>query len=499
MKTIIKWLSGILITIVILAALAYMALAVYYHDRFVLGTWAGGHYITGLSVSQAAELLNSEYEATDITVIDKDGKKYTISSNDIDVKADYTQSLNTAFDRQNVISWIYNMVNGKELTMVPEITYDEEYLEKLVLLWPCFDLEEEDRGIEIVNIVDEGYQLINTMEDVPVYDEIIKQVDIAIRSGDSEVDLSTFDACYTDLELTDEMISVKKTYDKVSEVQETGIVYKFGDQEISFDGSFVSEAIVTKEQATDMSLQKAKKNQPGSGMFIIDGQEASFPKEYSEENGFVVDSSGNLIISESALYESVQELCGQYSTVGGVRSFTTSLGETIKVEGGTYGNKIDNDKEFEYLISSILEGTKETHEPSYEQLAAEQGTDDIGDTYVEISISDQHIYYYKDGELVLDSDIVTGNVKLGRDTPTGVYYVYGKAKNRYLRGRGYVSFVKYWMPVYKGVGMHDASWRDEFGGDIYLDAGSHGCINLPTEIASQLYEYVEIGTPVVIY
>ena len=55
------------------------------------------------------------------------------------------------------------------------------------------------------------------------------------------------------------------------------------------------------------------------------------------------------------------------------------------------------------------------------------------------------------------------------------------------------------MPVYKGVGMHDASWRDEFGGDIYQNEGSHGCINLPTDKAEELYGYVEIGTPVVIY
>ncbi|MCR5770169.1 MAG: L,D-transpeptidase/peptidoglycan binding protein [Butyrivibrio sp.] len=499
MKTIIKWLSGIFIVIVIMTALAYMALAVYYHDHFVFGTWARGHYITGLSVSQAAELLNEEYETADLTVKDKEGKKYEINAEDIGVKADFTASLQTAFDRQNVVSWIVNTISGKELTMVPEITYDEDALEKAVSLWPLFDLKEEDRTIEIVNVAYEGYQLIDTMDDVPVYDEILKQVDIAVRSGVGELDLENFDSCYKDLELTDKMESVKKTYEKISKLQDTGIVYKFGSQEIEFDGSFISDAIVTEEQLEDMSSQKTRKSEPGSGEFISGGEEVSFPKSYSIENGFIVDYAGNLILSESALYESMQELCGQYDTVGAARSFISNDGDTIKVNGGTYGNKIDNDKEFEYLISSILSGTKETHEPFYEQLAAEQGTDDIGDTYVEISIDDQHLYYYKDGELVLDCDIVTGNVKLGRDTPTGVYYVYGKAKNRYLRGRGYVSFVKFWMPVYKGVGIHDASWRDEFGGDIYTDSGSHGCINLPSDKAEELYGYVEVGTPVVIY
>ena len=107
-----------------MAALVYMALAVYYHDRFVLGTWARGHYITGLSVSQAAELLNSEFEASDLVVIDKEGKRYEVKASEIGVKADFTSSLQTAFDNQNVISWIYYMVNGKELIMAPEITYE---------------------------------------------------------------------------------------------------------------------------------------------------------------------------------------------------------------------------------------------------------------------------------------------------------------------------------------------------------------------------------------
>lgn len=499
MKTIIKWLSGIFIGIVIAAAMVYMALAVYYHDRFVLGTWARDHYITGLSVSQAAELLNSEYVYSDLTVIDKEGNTYEVKASDIGVKADFTSSLQEAFDNQNVISWIYNMVNGKEVVVAPEITFEEDALQRIVSKWSAFDLKDENRGIEIVYVVDEGYQLIDTMGDVPVYDEILNQVGIAVRSGQSELDLASFESCYKDLELTDEMKSVKRTYEKISKVQDTGITYMFGNQEIAIDGSFIGDAIVTQDQVQDMSAQKPKKKQPGSGLFICGGEEVSFPKEYHNENGFIVDSKGNLIISESALYESVNELCGQYNTVGGVRNFVNYAGKTIEVGGGTYGNKIDSSKEFDYLISSIIAGTKETHEPAYEQLAAEQGDDDIGNTYIEISIEDQHLYYYQDGVLVLNCDIVTGNVSRGRDTPTGVYYVYGKARNRYLRGRGYVSFVKFWMPVYKGVGIHDASWRDEFGGDIYLDEGSHGCINIPNDKAEELYGYVEIGTPVIIY
>ena len=74
-----------------------------------------------------------------------------------------------------------------------------------------------------------------------------------------------------------------------------------------------------------------------------------------------------------------------------------------------------------------------------------------------------------------------------------------KQKNRVLRGPGYASPVKYWMPVKGGIGIHDARWRKEFGGDIYLTDGSHGCINMPPSKAKELYNMLSIGDRVVLH
>lgn len=76
---------------------------------------------------------------------------------------------------------------------------------------------------------------------------------------------------------------------------------------------------------------------------------------------------------------------------------------------------------------------------------------------------------------------------------------YFKQKNRVLRGANYATPVKYWMAVDGRIGIHDASWRKEFGGDIYLTDGSHGCINTPLEKVQELYDMVEIGTPVIMF
>ena len=128
-----------------------------------------------------------------------------------------------------------------------------------------------------------------------------------------------------------------------------------------------------------------------------------------------------------------------------------------------------------------------------------RGLDDIGGTYIEIDMTEQKMYYYVEGELSLETDVVTGHTGGGHGTPSGIYYVYAKERTRILRGPGYASFVKYWMPVRGGIGIHDANWRSVFGGTIYKTNGSHGCINTPTAVMTQLYDGAEIGTPVIMF
>jgi len=59
--------------------------------------------------------------------------------------------------------------------------------------------------------------------------------------------------------------------------------------------------------------------------------------------------------------------------------------------------------------------------------------------------------------------------------------------------------VKYWAPFNGGEGLHDAWWRENFGGDIWLYAGSHGCINVPAEVMPDVLANIEVGEAVVIY
>ncbi len=148
-------------------------------------------------------------------------------------------------------------------------------------------------------------------------------------------------------------------------------------------------------------------------------------------------------------------------------------------------------------------------ELSYSHKAKGTSDNDLGDVYVEISIDRQTMWCYKNGQLVVETPVVTGDIsKEGRATPkNGCWPIFWKTTEYTMKGPKdangqpeYTAFVHYWMPFNGGVGIHDlASRGNNFGGDIYKTNGSHGCINTPLEAAKTIYETVSVGTPVIVY
>ena len=122
----------------------------------------------------------------------------------------------------------------------------------------------------------------------------------------------------------------------------------------------------------------------------------------------------------------------------------------------------------------------------------------IADTYVEVDIDNQHMTYYVDGEVFVDTDVVTG-YPYGNWTPPGMYRVQNIHEDQWLSGDDYHVFVEYWVGFHGAYGIHDASWRDIFGGKHYLTNGSHGCANTPTEPMRIIHANIEVGTPVLVH
>ncbi len=122
-----------------------------------------------------------------------------------------------------------------------------------------------------------------------------------------------------------------------------------------------------------------------------------------------------------------------------------------------------------------------------------------GGDYVEIDLTAQHLWVYRNGAVVVETDFVSGNVSQNYATPNGVFSIYKKATNAWLAGPDWLDFVSYWIPFYGGIGMHDATWRSVFGGEIYKFNGSHGCINMPYSITGKIFSNVTVGMRVLVH
>lgn len=123
----------------------------------------------------------------------------------------------------------------------------------------------------------------------------------------------------------------------------------------------------------------------------------------------------------------------------------------------------------------------------------------LGNTYAEVDIDNQRVTFIKNGQLVVSTDVVTGQPN-GHQTPTGLYYSHNKQTNCTLVGDDYRVFVQYWISIIgDAIGFHDASWRSVFGKEYYVNGGSHGCINTPTTAMITLFNNMDDGTPVLIH
>lgn len=443
--------------------IAYVALAFYYRNAFEYGTWINNIYCTGKNIEEVNRELTGQFAYDGITIYDKEQNAYRISAEEIDYKYDFAESLKAYLDRQNSWLWVDCLWKVRDEEIRPVISYDKaifnQYFEEMPFLAEKAD---ENRKLAIIR-TEQGYELVDERSSVLDVEKARQAAEDALANGETSVSL--LDAgCYYDMELTPKMQDTLHQWELVKDFQDCHIVYQLGEDLIPVDASVVCDWILLKE-----------------------------------DGSFALDDAGALQLKENAIAEFVAGLAEQYDTVGCTRQFETTNRGLITIEGGIYGNKLDQEAETAYLTEAFWGKKEEVHTPAYLQTAMKQGKDDIGDTYVEIDMGEQMMYYYLNGELQIETPVVTGNTSRHMGTPSGVNYVYLKQQDRILRGEGYASHVNFWMPVKGNIGIHDASWRSKYGGTIYQTNGSHGCINTPYNAMVQMYEMVEVGTPVVMY
>ncbi len=470
--------KGIWITLCILILVPALALGACYlvirhqfKDTFMPGLFINGLYAADYTPQELNEELKRDTECPDFTIRDKEGKEYVFSLEEIQYEQDYLAQIQKIQATQSVtklVRWFFGEeVTFDETTIKPDTSYDSDklhvYLDSVKYLKDNSD--PKDKIVEIRRNHN-GYYLYDETRNLLSHDKASEAIEDALSKGIFEVDLYE-SGCYIEVDHTSQMTKTLEEWEKLASYVETTITYEFGN---------ISE--------------------------VVDCEEISNFMATDEEGNLAHDESGAFYMDPEKIKTYVRHLAEKYNTVNKPRTFRATRGSMVTVSTGTYGFKLDEKAEIKYLSDVIGNKKQLTRKPQFSQEAytgVYNVSDDIGDTYIEVDLTNQMMYYYKNNRLQIETPVVTGNTSLGRGTPEKVCFVYAKQRNRVLRGEGYASFVNFWMPVYGGVGIHDASWRGSYGGKIYKTNGSHGCINTPYNEVSQLYKMVEIGTPVLIF
>jgi hypothetical protein len=442
----------------VLADAAYVGTAQQYRETFFPGTVINGIPAEKMTIDQVKEELNRNTQGYVLTLVTRTGTQ-EIRGEDIDLHTGFDGTLEQMMAEQNPYRWgwyLFHEVSGQVQT---ELVFDEQKLDEVLDGFSFMDeaqmIDPVDAGISDY-IEHVGYELIPEQAGTRLDRAAAKSCIVdAIYQLTPELSLDEA-GVYAEPEITTQTESLVSEYEELQRYKDMTMIYDIGDQ---------------KEIIEGIDLQR----------------------------WLLTDEAGGLTVDEAQVSAYVNDLASRYDTAYHPKRLKTSYGYIVEITKGNYGWRIDKKKEIAALREAILSGQGEEREPIYLQTAASHTEPDYGDTYVEINLSAQHLFYYKAGQLVVESDFVSGNIAKGHGTPGGAYPITYKQRNATLRGQGYASPVSYWMPFNRGIGMHDASWRSSFGGNIYRTNGSHGCINLPIHVAKTIYENIEAGTAVLCY
>lgn len=300
--------------------------------------------------------------------------------------------------------------------------------------------------------------------------------------------------------ITKEVMGTRLDYDKTK----TAIIHALNDGSTSInlekEGLYQNPEVYADDDALNEKANALNQVLGANVTLEMGDQSVQINPEMTAETFLSLDMDGNYYVDDSKVSSYIVKLADKTDTVGRKRTFHTSLGTTVELEGGDYGWTLDADSTAQELEEALKEKKKGTLEPVYFTTGLCRDKNDIGNTYVEIDLTNQHMWFYKDGSLIVDTPVVTGNPQKNNETPSGgVWSLKGKYRNATLKGEGYATPVDYWLPFNGGVGIHDLQKRYYFGGSVYNGAGSHGCINTPLAAVKLIYNGIGDGTPVVVY
>ena len=446
-------------------AAAYLGTALYFHFHFLPNTEINGVDFSGKTAEELDDYLKSRIDGYSLTVVGRENVTDEIRAEDISLTFKGDGKAEKMLGGQNVFLWPAAFFREDVSEVGPAAEYDENALnEKIQTLKqvsgeqtePVSARPEFDGSQFVPGREEEG-----TAVDANAVSQKIRE---SVSALSAELDLDEA-GCYRKPKYTSESPEVQAACDEMNRYCKASITYEM-DQPVVVDAELIS-------------------------------------------GWLTVDDDMKVTFDNDAVKQWLSEFGKKYDTKGKTRSFTTADGRSAEVTGGTYGWEVDEKTELTALTQSIEKGETVTKEPAYceNQTAVSHGAQDWGNTYVEVDLTRQYMWYVKDGKTVMETSVVTGKPTPDKETPQGVYSILEMKQDKVLTGEiqanglpEYRTRVNYWMRVtWTGIGFHDATWQSAFGGDRYINYGSHGCINMSLSDAEKLYGMLEMGTPVVMH
>lgn len=438
----------------------------YYREHFFENTVINQLACDNLTEKEAENLVKQQVEDYELLLQFYGGKTEKITGKSIDYQFVSDGGIRKILEEQNELFWISGLFQKHEYRVKENVSFDEDKLDRELSKLKAMDEsaweKPEDAYVTFKKnkfvIVDEVYG--TTINESALKNEVGK----TIRQR-KEIFSAQDEKVYVMPQITKESEALVKECKQLNELAAVSVTYQLPKGELVLDGNDLRKWLSVDEK----------------GNYYNDAEK--FDKH---------------------LNKFVKKLAKKVDTLGKPRPFHTTSGLDVTVQGGNYGWKIDQKKERKALRKNIKEKQSISREPVYSSREKYKKNHGLGSTYIEVNLTEQHLYYYKKGKIVVDSPIVSGRMERSRFTPPGVYFLAYKQKDRVLRGRplpdgtpSYESPVSFWMPFNGGIGLHDASWRGSFGGTIYKYSGSHGCINMPYGNAKKVYQLIDKDVPIV--
>lgn len=464
-----KMIVGIILVALIILGGIYACVAYYFTTTLFPKTRINGIDCSEMSVEQAELSIKKKVEDYSLDITFRDESTCQIKGTDIGYEYVPQGQVQKILEMQDSWQWIFYVFHIKEYNIEEAICFDKEMLlDQFYAIESISAKKEVEPRDAYVDFKDGVFVVIPENEGNKIKkNDLYNIIEDAVSHSLTSLDVSEL-PIYEEPQLREDANSLLKERDQLNIMAAISITYELPN-----------------------------------GKRVLDGKEV--------RNWLKKDENDNYTITEdelkAAVAEYVSQLAQDANTVGMSRGFKSTNRGMIEVSGGNYGYKIDQKAEINQILEELAAHAVVTREPNYTSREVTEEASGLGSTYIEMDLSAQHLWYYIDGNLYVESDFVSGTYTVpGRRTPPGIFLLSYKQKNAVLRGAKkedgtyeYESPVSYWMPFNRGIGMHDATWRGSFGGSIYKYSGSHGCINLPLEKAKTIFAKVDRETPIILY